>query len=127
MIAVRRIVAHYIIVERQLNIIECMSYTLWNRSSAFSLSHTILLPRTYEHYYPFLLKSTFSFISSIPLIVSRRRVVIWKALTKLCRFVVLPRPNIDLLSIVSTKATPLESEFEKKRVHSPRRHQNHCH
>jgi len=60
--------------------------------------------------YPFLFKLfTFAFLSSLVLVASRRRVVIWNPLVKPYRLVLLPTPNIDLLSMYSTKTTPRKS------------------
>ncbi len=53
----------------------------------------------------FVIQSTFSSISSPIWIVSRRRVVIWKALITLYRLVLQSRHDMNLLSIESTKST----------------------
>lgn len=46
---------------------------------------------------------TFPLISSLALVASRRWVVIWNPLVKLHRLAVLPSPNINLLSMCSTR------------------------
>ena len=56
-------------------------------------------------HYPFLSEFTQSSISWLVVVVGRQWVAFWKALIVLYRLVVVPRPNIDLLPIDSTKST----------------------
>ena len=48
-------------------------------------------------------KFTQSFLSPLLVVVGTHQVVIWKALIVLYRLVVVSRPNIDLLPIISTR------------------------
>ena len=61
-------------------------------------------------------KFTFPFISSLPMVVLMRWVVIWKALVKLYRLGTLPRRNINPLSIASTREGSRKSSPAPKSV-----------
>eukprot|EP00984_Skeletonema_dohrnii_P021057 scaffold10418_cov149-Skeletonema_dohrnii-CCMP3373.AAC.1 len=64
-------------------------------------------------YYCFL-KFTQSFISWLVIVVGRRWVAIWNPLIKLYRIVAISRPNIDVLPINSTKASPRKRAARSK-------------
>ena len=81
---------------------------LWrNLRISINLRHwSLSSPKWTPPHYSKPFKSTFPSITSLVFVVWMRWVVICNPLVKLYRSVLLPRQNIDLLSIVSTKATP---------------------